>query len=97
MKLDEFLRRTIHSLDQWRKNLIRTIEYVYQEKLSSIKANYIQLSNYLQQFQFEQTTHIQSLRVDLEQMKFIRSTYGKFSLLPKKWDQNVRFCRSRNE
>ncbi|CAF3346794.1 unnamed protein product [Rotaria sp. Silwood1] len=77
LKLDESLRRTIHSLDQWRKNLIRTIEYVYQEKLSSIKSNYIQLSNYLQQFQFEQSSHIQSLRIDLEQMKFIRSTYDQ--------------------
>jgi hypothetical protein len=78
LKLDESLRRTIHSLDQWRKNLVRTIEYVYQEKLSSIKANYIQLSNCLQQFQFEQSSHIQTLRIDLEQMKFIRSTYGLF-------------------
>ncbi|CAF0793695.1 unnamed protein product [Rotaria sordida] len=77
LKLDESLRRTIHSLDQWRKNLIRTIEYVYQEKLSSIKSNYIQLSNYLQQFQFEQSSHIQALRIDLEQMKFIRSTYDQ--------------------
>ena len=76
LKLDEHLRRTIHSLDQWRKNVIRTIEYVYQEKLSSIKANYIQLSNYLQEFQFEQSSHIQTLRIELEQMKFIRSTYG---------------------
>jgi len=77
LKLDESLRRTIHSLDQWRKNLVRTIEYVYQEKLSSIKSNYIQLSNYLQQFQFEQSSHIQALRIDLEQMKFIRSTYDQ--------------------
>lgn len=59
--------------------MIRTIEYVYQEKLSSIKSNYIQLSNYLQQFQFQQSSHIQTLRIDLEQMKFIRSTYGLFS------------------
>ncbi|CAF0756471.1 unnamed protein product [Adineta ricciae] len=77
LKLDESLRRTIYSLDQWRKNLVRTIEFVYQEKLSSIKANYIQLSHYLQQFQFEQSSHIQTLRVDLEQMKFIRSTYDQ--------------------
>lgn len=78
LKLDEHLRRTIHSLDQWRKNFIRTIDYIYQEKLSSIKANYIQLSNYLQQFQFEQSANIQTLRIDLEQMKFIRSTYGVY-------------------
>ncbi|CAF1055341.1 unnamed protein product [Adineta steineri] len=77
LKLDESLRRTIYSLDQWRKNLIQTIEYVYQEKLSSIKANYMQLSNYLQQFQFEQSSHIQTLRIDLEQMKFVRSTYDQ--------------------
>lgn len=78
LKLDEHLRRTIHSLDQWRKNFIRTIDYIYQEKLSSIKANYIQLSNYLQQFQLQQSSHIQALRIDLEQMKFIRSTYGMY-------------------
>ena len=77
LKLDETLRRMIHSLDQWRKNLVRTIENVYQEKLSSIKANYILLSNFLQQFQFEQSSHVQALRIDLEQMKFVRSTYGR--------------------
>lgn len=81
MKLDEHLRRTIYSLDQWRKNLLQTIEYVYQEKLSSIKSNSIQLSNYLQEFQFEQLAHIQTLRIELEQMKFIRSTYGSYILL----------------
>ncbi|CAF3645965.1 unnamed protein product [Rotaria socialis] len=93
LKLDESLRRTIHSLDQWRKNLIRTIEYVYQEKLSSIKSNYIQLSNDLQQFQFEQSSHIQTLRIDLEQMKFIRSTYDeemeKIQLTIKQLQKNV--------
>jgi len=92
LKIDESLRRTIHSLDQWRKNLVRTIEYVYQEKLTSIKANYIQLSNYLQQFQFEQSSHIQTLRVDLEQMKFIRSTYGLFICflnIKEKYEQNL--------
>ncbi|UJR33990.1 hypothetical protein I4U23_021405 [Adineta vaga] len=57
---------------------IRTIEFIYQEKLSSIKANYIQLSNYLQEFQFEKSSQIQELRNDLEQMKFIRSTYESF-------------------
>lgn len=89
LKLDETLRRTIHSLDQWRKDLVRTIEYVYQEKLSSIKANYIQLSNFLQQFQFEQSSHVQALRIDLEQMKFVRNTYGRISFESLKRDIHV--------
>ncbi|CAF0770267.1 unnamed protein product [Didymodactylos carnosus] len=77
MSIDESLRKTIHLLDQWRKNLIKTIDYVYQEKLTSIKQNYIRLTNYLKQFQFEQTSHIQTVRHDLEQMKFIRHTYDR--------------------
>ncbi|CAF1017350.1 unnamed protein product [Didymodactylos carnosus] len=77
MSIDESLRKTIHHLDQWRKNLIKTIDYVYQEKLTSIKQNYIRLTNYLKQFQFEQTSHIQTVRHDLEQMKFIRHTYDR--------------------